>query len=676
MGMEVHMRWVSLCVLFICLAVLPMSVSALCLTDYGWVNGDVNGDGLVNVADVQCELLVTFSSAPGAVLPACLRTFSGYSDTEPFRLAADFNCDEEINVSDVLIVNTLSLGNPLSSLIDADQDGCVDVCQSPCAGKAVGAPCSDMNPCTLSDTCTGSGACQGGHGYCGDGNSCTADSCNLISGVCINSVLADGESCDDGSACTEGDQCQSGQCVSEPRNCDDENRCTADSCNPVTGCINDATALNGTSCFDGEICLAGETCDQGVCLGTYTLGCYDYYPFVWDGCRWCGSQGNDLGNNSFVYDGPSVEAEVEQVSSATVSGYVVEGYNESFVYVTDAGAVHSVNEAFQDLFTPIQLQPSVPGTPIIASGAPALGAYYVVIALETPVLVGGYPSTIVGIRKSDWSLVWGYGGSPVSSGILMYGLNQLYVEYEQQAICLRVSTGQPCQGWNSEPLAECSLLGGKAPLVSSNLPTGSGDPNKIFQLVFPCSNGWIYAIDYETGDLQWTGGPSETLGYEVQTSAGAFISRGGYLNVPDDTGQYWVYHLETGQQVSDRDIFGDGSWFAQQAVAQPLRQASQNYSLNPVMLVATENYLIEMNPSLDGLTAYWFEEPITAGPVMDGNERAYLVSDGVLYLYDLVSGTFVSLATGIDAERMTLGINKIYLSGSTAGGVHVIGDDI
>ncbi len=67
----------------------------------------------------------------------------------------------------------------------------------------VGTNCSDGSACTAGDTCNGAGACVGGAPKsCGDGNPCTADSCDAASG-CSNPQLPDGTPCT-GGACVAG----------------------------------------------------------------------------------------------------------------------------------------------------------------------------------------------------------------------------------------------------------------------------------------------------------------------------------------------------------------------------------------------------------------------------------------------------------------------------------------
>src|SRR5262249_38699951 len=68
---------------------------------------------------------------------------------------------------------------------------------------------------------------------CDDGNVCTDDACDPVSGCGHTNNSA---SCDDGNACTTGDVCVEGACTGGPAlDCDDDNVCTDDSCNPVGG---------------------------------------------------------------------------------------------------------------------------------------------------------------------------------------------------------------------------------------------------------------------------------------------------------------------------------------------------------------------------------------------------------------------------------------------------------
>jgi hypothetical protein len=77
---------------------------------------------------------------------------------------------------------------------------------------------------------------------CDDGNACTSDSCDPITGCRHDPV-----SCHSGSQCIT-DTCDPDTgCVSEEVSCDDQNECTIDSCDEVEGC----THVEDPSC-DGD----------------------------------------------------------------------------------------------------------------------------------------------------------------------------------------------------------------------------------------------------------------------------------------------------------------------------------------------------------------------------------------------------------------------------------------
>ena len=139
-------------------------------------------------------------------------------------------------------------------------------------GAAPGA-CTDGNACTLGDVCSG-GVCQAGAAPdCNDGNPCTDDPCNALSG-CVH--LANEATCTDQNACTAGDGCMGGSCMSGPQQiCHDNNPCTVDSCNPATGCV--FTPIAGP-CNDGNVCTTIDACLGGVCVGSGSLGCEDGNP--------------------------------------------------------------------------------------------------------------------------------------------------------------------------------------------------------------------------------------------------------------------------------------------------------------------------------------------------------------------------------------------------------------
>jgi len=108
----------------------------------------------------------------------------------------------------------------------------VDSCDpiSGIANVATDSLCSDSNVCTGVETCDAVNDCQAGTPLVvDDGNACTADSCDPISGV-----------------------------LNAPLDPDDGVSCTVDSCDPITGIAN---MPNDGLCDDGVFCTGTETCD-------------------------------------------------------------------------------------------------------------------------------------------------------------------------------------------------------------------------------------------------------------------------------------------------------------------------------------------------------------------------------------------------------------------------------
>ncbi len=96
-------------------------------------------------------------------------------------------------------------------------------------------------------------ACLSG-GSCDDGDPCTEDSCDPLTG-CVHGPLSP-------DACEDGDQC------------------TDDLCETGVGCVH---VWNTVPCDDGEGCTAGDKCLAGICRGTLleTNGCaYAQVPSI------------------------------------------------------------------------------------------------------------------------------------------------------------------------------------------------------------------------------------------------------------------------------------------------------------------------------------------------------------------------------------------------------------
>jgi hypothetical protein len=100
---------------------------------------------------------------------------------------------------------------------------------------AEGDPCDDGHFCTINDVCR-SGTCVGTARGCADTNPCTQDSCDLATDKCVNDPAPlEGTACSDGNLCTTGDTCTNGVCTGTAVDCNDGQPCTVDTCDPLTG---------------------------------------------------------------------------------------------------------------------------------------------------------------------------------------------------------------------------------------------------------------------------------------------------------------------------------------------------------------------------------------------------------------------------------------------------------
>ena len=140
-------------------------------------------------------------------------------------------------------------------------------------------PCNDDNDCTLNDTCSDS-VCVGGEDkICDDGNPCTDNACDALSGC---EYTHNSDDCDDGSVCTLDDVCSDGGCAGSYAPCVNDNPCLDVSCDALAGCVE--IILAGSGCDDGNACTLDDVCDsEGTCGGD-TLYCNDENPCTDDSC--------------------------------------------------------------------------------------------------------------------------------------------------------------------------------------------------------------------------------------------------------------------------------------------------------------------------------------------------------------------------------------------------------
>jgi len=182
-----------------------------------------------------------------------------------------------------------------------DGDPCTrDVC-APATGACLhpADTCDDGDACTT-DVCEpGTGACSHDAVVCDDGDVCTTDRCDSFTGSCAASPGPDGVACEDSNLCTTGETCTSGVCRGgSTTTCDDGDACTLDACDPMTGgcvagppgcddtnpCTLDSCGrsgcehtpvADGTICTDGNACTLGDACHMGQCVAAGSVGCDD-----------------------------------------------------------------------------------------------------------------------------------------------------------------------------------------------------------------------------------------------------------------------------------------------------------------------------------------------------------------------------------------------------------------
>jgi hypothetical protein len=170
-----------------------------------------------------------------------------------------------------------------TEVVFSDGNPCTEDICNPVTGwqyePSDGADCNDGNDCTDKDQCL-QGVCVGQTSACDDGNPCTIDTCNALGG-CIH-IEPPGLPCDDGDGCTTDDQCYQGQCVGGPApGCDDGEQCTEDSCDSASGCV--FKELNSTPCDDGSACTTDDFCTEASCTGT-PISCEDGLVCTDDTC--------------------------------------------------------------------------------------------------------------------------------------------------------------------------------------------------------------------------------------------------------------------------------------------------------------------------------------------------------------------------------------------------------
>jgi cysteine-rich repeat protein len=140
-------------------------------------------------------------------------------------------------VSDICSAGSCQSGGPL---VCDDSELCTDDSCNPASGCVFAPnvdPCDDGDACTDGDVCSAGSCLSGLPLVCDDSEVCTDDSCNPASGCEFTPNTA---FCDDGDACSGLDKCSDGICYAgSPVDCSDGNVCTEDTCDSLSGCQND-----------------------------------------------------------------------------------------------------------------------------------------------------------------------------------------------------------------------------------------------------------------------------------------------------------------------------------------------------------------------------------------------------------------------------------------------------
>jgi MYXO-CTERM domain-containing protein len=164
---------------------------------------------------------------------------------------------------------------------DSCQNG-VCAAPTPKAGS-----CADANKCNGDEQCS-NGSCQDAPDkVCSDGNPCTDDGCDAVTGACVFTPKEVGTSCDDATVCNGISKCQldlQGKIFCKagtPPDLDDSNVCTTDTCDPVTG---PKHTNNTADCSDNNICTLVDKCSGGTCVGSGAKSCDDNEFCTDDSC--------------------------------------------------------------------------------------------------------------------------------------------------------------------------------------------------------------------------------------------------------------------------------------------------------------------------------------------------------------------------------------------------------
>lgn len=182
-----------------------------------------------------------------------------------------------------------------TSDLDCDDDNVcngIETCANNVCVAGTPLVCDDSNFCNGPEVCDPLTGCQAGAPPdCNDADRCTTDICDAEAGRCTHTPFTPccvaHADCNDQSVCTGAEICQSGRCVvvpGTPLACDDGNPCTEDVCDPITGCAHNPLP-DGMSCSDGNVCNGDEVCVASACIAGVALTCDDGVTCTTNNCH-------------------------------------------------------------------------------------------------------------------------------------------------------------------------------------------------------------------------------------------------------------------------------------------------------------------------------------------------------------------------------------------------------
>jgi YVTN family beta-propeller protein len=162
-----------------------VATAAECVDFHCPTAGDLNGNGMLNVSDAACSLLVVASEQAGTALPGCLQGAS---------TLADINCNGAVNVADVQLTISLILLWAVPSPLDLDANTCVDACQLDACGDGVCTALESCNVCPVD--CGGcEGDCCAAHTSAGCDDAATQECVCDAEPACCNAAQGYSQAC-------------------------------------------------------------------------------------------------------------------------------------------------------------------------------------------------------------------------------------------------------------------------------------------------------------------------------------------------------------------------------------------------------------------------------------------------------------------------------------------------